>query len=96
MFRKDVKQVDELVLQFLRNSGLETPLLQRRLIAAWETVAGKIVARYTLDKRIYNQTLMVKISSPALRADLSMMKSQLVRNLNEKVGATIINDIKFY
>lgn len=95
MFKREVKQVDDLVLQFLRQTGLETPLLQRRIINAWEEVAGELVARYTVEKRIYNQILMVKISNPALRADLSMMRSQLVKSLNNKVGATVIYDIKF-
>ncbi len=96
MFKREVKQADDLVLQFLRISGLETPLLQRRLINAWEEVAGPTVARYTVDKHIYNQTLMVKISNPALRADLSMMRSQLVNSLNTKVGSHVIADVKFY
>ena len=96
MFKRDVKQVDDLVLQFLRQTGLETPLLQRRLVNAWESVVGPLVVKYTVEKHIYNQTLMVKISNPALRADLSMMRTQLVKSLNGKVGATIITDIKFY
>ena len=95
MFKREVKQVDELVLQVLRQTGLETPLLQRRLINAWEDVVGELVAKYTIEKHIYNQTLMVKINNPALKADLSMMRSQLVKSLNSKVGANIIYDIKF-
>ena len=95
MFKREVKQVDELVLQFLRQTGLESPLLQRRLINAWEDVVGELVAKYTIEKHIYNQTLMVKINNPALKADLSMMRSQLVKSLNSKVGANIIYDIKF-
>ena len=96
MFKREVKPVDDLVLQFLRHTGLETPLLQRRLINAWEDVAGELVAKYTVEKHISNQTLMVKISNPALRADLSMMRSQLVKRLNEQVGAMIVTDVRLY
>lgn len=96
MFKREVKPVDDLVLQFLRHTGLETPLLQRRLINAWEDVAGELVAKYTVEKHISNQTLMVKISNPALRADLSMMRSQFVKSLNSKVGSNVIYDVKFY
>ena len=96
MFKREVKPVDDLVLQFLRLTGLETPLLQRRVINSWDKVAGELVAKYTVEKYIYNQTLMVKISNPALRADLSMMRSQLVKSLNSTVGSNVIYDIKFY
>ena len=81
---------------FLRNEGLETPLLQRRLINAWEEIAGKTVARYTQEKFIKNQTLFVKIINPALKADLTMMRSVLIRKLNAYVGSMLIADIKFY
>lgn len=96
MFRRDVKPLGEVLMKFLRDEGLETPLQQKRLIDAWETVAGPLVARYTAKKFIKNQTLMVKITNPALRHDLSMMRTQLVRRLNEQVGAVIITEIKVY
>ncbi|MEE1091462.1 MAG: DciA family protein, partial [Prevotella sp.] len=57
---------------------------------------GKVVARYTAEKYIRNQTLYVKITNPALRADLSMMRSQLVKRLNEVSGGMVIVDIRVY
>ncbi|WP_028899216.1 DUF721 domain-containing protein [Prevotella sp. HJM029] len=96
MFKRDVKPLSDLLQTFLRNEGLETPLKQKRLLAAWDTVAGKVVARYTGEKFIKNQTLFVKMLNPALRQDLSMMRQRLVQQLNEAVGGYIISDIHFY
>ena len=96
MFRREVKPIDELLRQYLRFAGLETPLLQRRLIEAWTAVTGPTVARYTQQKFIHNQTLCVKITNAALRAELSMMRSQLVRRLNEQVGSQVIVDIRLF
>lgn len=96
MFRRQVQQIDDILQMVLREQGLETPLLQKRLIDQWETVTGNIVARYTEEKYIKNQTLFVKITNPALRQDLTMMRQQLVKRLNESVGALVIIDIKFY
>lgn len=96
MFRRDVQSLADIVAQCLRHDGLETPLRQRRLIDSWGKVAGKAVERYTGNKFIRNQTLFVKILNPALRADLSMMRERLVRNLNVEAGAVIITDIKFF
>lgn len=83
-------------MQILRMQGLETPLLQHRLINAWEEVAGNVVARYTGEKYIKNQTLMVKILNPSLRADLNMMRTQLKDKLNDYVGAQVIAEVRFY
>ncbi len=79
----------------LRVQGLETPLLQKRLIEAWPIVAGEAIARYTTEVTIVNQTLMVHVTMPALRSDLSMRRTEFVQKLNDFVKAQIISDIRF-
>lgn len=96
MFKRQVQSLSEVLHQLLRQDGLETPLRQKRLLDAWETVTGSMVARYTGEKFIKNQTLHVKITNPALRQDLSMMRSQLLKRLNTEVGAMVISDIHIY
>jgi predicted nucleic acid-binding Zn ribbon protein len=95
MFRKSVQSVKDVILQVLREQGLETPLNQKRLIDAWPEVVGPVVAGYTLNSYIYNQTLFVRLSNPALRSDLSMMREELVRKLNAAVGEQVITDVRF-
>ncbi|MCI6181202.1 MAG: DUF721 domain-containing protein [Prevotella sp.] len=96
MFKRDVLPLDEVLKKLLREEGLEMPLLQKRLVDAWEVVTGNVVSRYTAEKYIRNQTLFVKITNPALRQDLSMMRTQLVKRLNEQVGSFVISDIKIF
>jgi predicted nucleic acid-binding Zn ribbon protein len=95
MFKRDVLSVKDLILRNLRVQGLETPLLQKRLVEAWPAVAGEQIQRYTLNVYISNQTLYVHLSSPALRADLGMRRQELVKRLNAAVGAQVIADIRF-
>ena len=95
MFKRDVQQIGDLIMRNLRAQGLETPLLQKRLIDSWQEVAGDVVAGYTRELTIRNQTLYVHMTSPALRANLSMMRSELVRKLNAHVGSQVIADIRF-
>lgn len=95
MFKRDVQSIRDLVLRNLRQQGLETPLLQKRLVDSWPVVAGPAIARYTLSAYIMNQTLYVRLSSPALRADLSMRRSHFVQLLNARVGSQVIVDIRF-
>lgn len=95
MFKRDVLQIKDLILRNLRVQGLETPLLQKRLIDAWPAVMGDSIASYTQELFIRNQTLFVRLKNPALRADLSMMGKDIVRRLNEYVGEQIIVDIHF-
>ena len=95
MFKREVQSAKDLILQAMREQGLETPLNQKRLVEAWPEVAGPVIARYTLNTYIYNQTLFVRLSNPALRSDLSMMRQELVKKLNDYVGEQIITDVRF-
>ena len=69
--------------------------MQKRLIEAWPIVAGEAINQYTLNAYIQNQTLVVRLSSPALRADLSMQRTMFVEKLNAYVGSQVIADIRF-
>lgn len=95
MFKRDVQAIKNLILRNLREQGLETPLLQKRLIDAWPEVAGPAITRYTQEVFIQNQTLVVHLTMPALRTELSMRRSELVRKLNEQVGEQVIANIRF-
>ena len=95
MFKRDVQQLKDLIMRNLRVQGLETPLLQKRLIDKWPEVMGEMIAGYTQNLYIRNQTLFVHMTNPALRADLSMQRKEIVRKLNEKVGSQVITDIVF-
>ena len=95
MFKRDVKSIKELILKNLRTQGLEMPLQQKRLIDAWPVVMGDMIANYTSNLYIRNQTLWVHLTSPALRADLMMMLQQIVKKMNDAVGSQVIADVQF-
>lgn len=95
MFKRNVVPIRDLIMRNLRQQGLETPLLQKRIMDAWPAIAGQNVAHYTQDTYIRNQTLFVRLTSPALRSDLSMRRQEYVRLLNEYVGNQVIADIRF-
>ena len=68
--------------------------MQRRLIESWDEVAGEIIAKYTTEKYIRNQDLCVHIENPALRSEISMMKTELIRKLNNAAGGQVIREIR--
>lgn len=94
MFRQHPLKISDLMRVIIRQNGLETPLLQKRLIEAWDNVVGELIAKYTTEKYIRNQDLCVHIENPALRSEVSMMKTELIRKLNNTVGGQIIREIR--
>lgn len=95
MRRNKTESIGDLVRQYLRQEGLETPLNEVRMVEAWTEVMGQAVARYTGDVFVKNQVLYVRLKSPALKANLMMGREGLVRRLNDYVGAQVIVKIVF-
>lgn len=95
MRRREAEEVGNIVPQLLREIGLETPLNEWRAVEAWPEIVGKRVAATTDSVRIYNQVMYVKIRSAAMRNNMFMQRSQLVKKINEYVKTTVISDIIF-
>ena len=96
MFKRNSILIRDIILKNLREQGLETPLLQKRLLDSWPEVMGQLIANYTDDLCIRNQTLFVKLKNPALRSELSLQRQDIVRRLNSHVGSQVIADIRFH
>ena len=82
MERRKEEAIGDVLLRYLRQSLLETPLNEHRLIQSWNEVAGRAAAQLTTDVSIHNQKLYVRVRSSALRTELMMKRSELVRQLN--------------
>lgn len=94
MERRKTQEATDIVRMFLHESGLEIPLLQYRLVQSWPEVVGTEIAQRSEALEVRGEVLWVRVSSPALLADLQMRRSQLAAALNAKVGAMIIRDIR--
>lgn len=95
MKRNNTEQISDVLRQFLRQQGLETPLNEYRLVDAWKDVVGPVIARYTTNLFIKNQVLYVSLSSSVIRQELMMGREMLIRNLNAQVGSQVIVNIVF-
>ena len=95
MKRNNAEPIGKLIQQFLRQESLESPLNEQRLLDAWPQILGPAIASYTKELYIRNQILYVHLTSAALRQELMIGRELLVRNLNQKVGATVITNIIF-
>ena len=94
MKRNNTEQIGDVLRQFLRQQGLETPLNEYRLVDAWKDVGGPVITRYTTKLFIKNQVLYVSLSSSVIRQELMMGREMLIRNLNAQVGYQVFVNIE--
>lgn len=88
------RPIGELLADFIHGSQLEKPLLERKVLALLPEILGPTVAQYMNNSEVKNGVLFVHIHSAALRSQLFDIRHDLVRKLNEAVGAKILKDIR--
>ena len=95
MQRKKMQSIGEALADFLRESGLEKPIMERRIIELWPQLMGESVARLTRDVEVTDGVLYVRLSSAALRSQLFEIRFELVKKLNDAVGCEgVIRDVR--
>ena len=86
--------ISDALVDFLRENGLERSVLAVQVEEVWPRVMGETVARLTRSVEVKDGVLIVRVSSAALKAQLFENRFELVRKLNEAVGAEAIRDCR--
>lgn len=84
------------LMAFLREEGLETPLLEYRVTQAWSEVMGDVINRYTRQVFVREGKLQVQVTSAPLRQNLMMEHKRIAQKLNDYVGSFVISDVCFF
>jgi predicted nucleic acid-binding Zn ribbon protein len=95
MRKSNTQSISSVLKSYVIENNLERKLNELDLIKSWEEVMGKLVARYTANIYIQNNTLFVETTSPVVRNELLMMKEEIRVRLNEVVGEELIKTIIF-
>lgn len=86
--------ISEALVSYLRESGLEQSVLDVQIEEVWPKVMGETVRKLTRSVEVKNGVLYVHINSAALKAQLFENRFELVKKLNEAVGAPAIKDCR--
>jgi predicted nucleic acid-binding Zn ribbon protein len=93
MEKTNTRQIRDILNEFLRENKLNSRFKERNLVESWEEFMGKTISRATKKIYIQDRKLFVVISSSVIRNELYMLKQEIVRKLNERVGEDIITDL---
>ena len=93
MSKHNEHSLKDAITHLMKTYKLDDRLAEKRLISSWENVMGSMIAKHTTDIYIKHQQLFVTLDSAALRNELLLAKSKIVKMLNEAVGSTVINEV---
>jgi len=89
----DIQHIGQAIKQLLKEYHLKPKFDEASVVASWERIVGKPVAKRT--KRIYirNKVLFIELDSPAMKSDLSFHKNQLLKTFETEFGKDVLKEI---
>lgn len=87
------QHISDVLDHYLKKNNIQGGINKTRIMNAWYKVLGTTIEKYTSKLYVSKRTLYVTLSSSLVRSELLMMREKLIKNLNEEVGASIIDDI---
>lgn len=96
MQKKNAQSLSEALSDFFKeNSALRVKMAQQRVIRGWSELFGEGIARYTGNLYFNRDILYVHLTSAVLRAELMMIKEELIKKLNDHAEVPVVRDIMF-
>ncbi len=90
---KDERTIKDLISQMVDQNKLRPKLLEAQLIADWSRIVGDHIAKYTEKIQVHKGQLILHISSPALRTELSYQKNTIKDLINKELKSDFIEEV---
>ena len=90
----DFLSLKDALQEMLQENKLQKGIDQIMVKEAWKKVMGKGVAGYTNNVELKKNVLIIKLTSAALREELSYGKEKIIAMMNESLQKTVINKVK--
>lgn len=87
--KDEYQTIGQAIRGLLNSYQLESKFDETNIIASWEKIVGKPIAKRTRKVFIKNKTLYVEFDSPAMKNDFHLHKAQVVALFQKEFGPAI-------
>ena len=87
--------LSSLIRKILKNPKLSERLDNLDVLEIWNDIIGSNLQKYVTDSKVYKGKLFVKLKSSTLRNEFSYKKTDLIKQINSRIGKRLIIDIIF-
>lgn len=93
MRRSEIQSLGSAIRDYLKESKFEGKIAEIEAVNSWESIIGKQIARATSSIYIKDGTLYVHLKSSIVRNELFMMRNDIMRVMNQRIGSTVVKSI---
>lgn len=87
----DIKILERL----FERHGLSKEYKEQRPLFVWRQIVGPVIERLTCPLWVMNGVLHVEAATHVVAHELSLMKADFIKRINEALGEACLSDIKF-
>jgi len=91
----NTNSLSSLIRKILKNPKISERLDNLDVLEVWDTLIGSNLQKYVTDSKVYKGKLYIKLKSSTLRNEFSYKKTDLIKQINSRLGKRIITDIIF-
>lgn len=86
--------IGKIINQLIDEYRLRDKLLEVKLPHAWEKMMGAAIAKRTIDIKLRNGVLSIRLSSAPLKSDLIFEKENIIKRMNEELGGEYVQEVR--
>lgn len=95
MKRTEPESIGNVLRMAIEQCDMGRKLAECRAVDSWTAVVGSHIASVSSRPTVRNGVMTVRISSPAIRQELTMCRSRLIAELNKASGEQAIHQLRF-
>lgn len=86
--------IKDLIKLMMSNAGLEKKYNELEIVKCYHDVMGTMISKRTVDAKVEDRKLILKIDSGVLREELSLNKKRIIDLVNERFGAVVVEAVE--
>ncbi len=90
---KDIRPVGDAIRDMLNTYHLDTRFDETNIVASWERVVGKPIARRTRKVYLRDKVLYAEFDSAAMKHDFLLHRKEILDLFQREFGATAVSEI---
>jgi len=85
--------MDELLKEFMKRIPHRTKLQRGMVLHVWPEIVGDKIAAVTKNLHFEGNRLVLEVNNSAWRHEIHMKRFSIAKQLNEKVGSKVVQEI---
>lgn len=90
-----MKSLGSAIEELVQRLGIGKKVREYEAVLQWETIVGEKIARVSTATRIQQGILMVKVKTAPWRNELTLLKPDIIRKVNQALKEEVVKDIRF-